>query len=106
MVIARGEANIRPGPDEAVEFTRHDPATLSIESEMPLHRRRKFDALALIGLAMSDRRDEKLRSIAKNRPGDDHRDRPILQPFILALVRFVRPQISVAENVSRLGRLP
>ena len=73
---------------------------------MPLHRRGDLNALPALGFAVRDRRHQQLRSLTDDGAGDDHHDRPVLPPFFLALVRFVRPQIGVAEDVSRLGRLP
>ena len=73
---------------------------------MPLHRRRDFDALPVIGLTVGNRSDQQLSSITDDLAGNNHHDRSILEALLLTLVCLIRPEIGVAEDVSRLGRLP
>ena len=73
---------------------------------MSLHWRRNFDAIACSWLTVRHWGNQELRSVVDLRTWDNHYDRAILQPFFLALFRFVCPQISIADDVSWLGRLP
>jgi len=77
-----------------------------IEAEMPLYRRRHFDTLPFVGLAVGNRCDEQLDSISDDLAGDNDHHGSVFQPLFLTPVRLIGPQIGVAENVTRLGRLP
>jgi hypothetical protein len=55
---------------------------------------------------MRDRRHQQLRAAARNHARDYNHDRAVFQPLFLPVLRFVGPQIGVAEDVSRFGRLP
>lgn len=106
-VFAGRNADIGAGPDEAVKLAGDDPAPLAIQPEMPLHRLWHLQSVAIpFGLAVRDGRDNDfgLACPFDARQNDDHR--PVLQPLFLPCVRLARPEIGVADDISRLRDHP
>jgi len=77
-----------------------------IQAEIAFYGWRDFHSLAILRLAVSDRRNKELHSIVDDFPGNDHDYRAIFKTLFLAALCLVGPQIGVTENVSRFGRLP
>ena len=61
------------------------PASLGIQAEMPLHRRRQFNAFACVGLAVGYGRDHQFGEVAPHNPRNHDNNRTILQTFFSAL---------------------
>ena len=106
VAASASDPDVGAGPLEAVQFRGDDPTRFPIQAEIPLYRSRNLHAFPALGLAMRDRRHQQLRAAVRNHARDYNHDRAVFQPLFLPVLRFVGPQIGVAEDVSRFGRLP
>lgn len=98
----RGSSNIRPRPDELVDFRRDNPAwRFVIQAESNTGLRGHLHALPLFGWGVSNRADpdELFASV-----DDHHRTGAILTPFKMSLTGFVSSQVGVFDYVTRPNR--
>ena len=106
-VLSRRRPHIRPRPDEPIQFRRDDPASLLVQSNLTLHPWRQLDSAAgVLGRAVRDRRDDQFGAAQPLDPRHDDDGGPILQPFLLSLRGLARPEIGIADDVSRLRNRP
>ena len=97
-----GSSNIRPRPDELVDFRRDNPAwRFVIEAESNKGLRGHLNALPFFGWGVGNRanRDEPF-----GRVDDHHRTGAVLSPFKMPLAGFIPPEIGVFDYVTRPNR--
>jgi hypothetical protein len=104
--MPRRDPDVRPRPDEAIEFGKDDPAGFAIEAESFPHAERNLERVTgLLWLGVGDRRRQQLGLVAPHGRRNDHDDRPILATAFLAPRGLARPQIRIEKDVSGLGDL-
>lgn len=106
-IAARRNADVRAGPHETVEFTGDDPASRLIQAKLALDPGGYFHGVVrVIGRAVRHRSDGDLGQRLAHDPRDDDDGGAILQALVLSPLGLARPQIGVADDVSRARDRP
>lgn len=104
---AFGQADVRTGPDEAIEFGDDHPASIIVEAKVLLHSGRELDAIRIrLRLRVGHRCNQQLRSVVVDCGSQDDHSGPVFQPFFLPGRIFIRPKIGVCDDVTGLRNRP
>ena len=102
IFTVRGSSNIRPRPDELVNFRRDNPAwRFVIQAESNTGLGGHLHPLPFFGWGVGDRADpDELFASVNNH----HRTGAVLSPFKMPLAGFIPPEIGVFDYVTRANR--